>query len=194
MPKPLLSSFFNRRVIKVAHDLIGSTLARRRGKKTERYTITETEAYDGEKDLACHASKGRTLRTEVMFGPPGHAYVYFVYGVHWMLNIVTGPKGYPAAVLIRGLEGMKGPGVLTNRLKIDKELNGARLSKKSGLWIEQARVKIPTKRIKRGPRIGVDYAGPLWSKKKWRFFTDSAGGSTAGNAAGDRRIGYRRAA
>ena len=131
--------------------------------------ITETEAYDGFNDKASHASRGRTARNSIMFGPAGHAYVYFVYGIHWMLNVVTGPKDYPAAVLIRGLEGLNGPARLTKALGIDKSLNGKLLGKTSGLWIEPRTVRIPPSKIKASPRIGVDYAGPIWSKKKWRF-------------------------
>ena len=104
MKKPLSQSFFNRHVLKVAYELIGCYLVRKIENKIERYMITETEAYDGLEDLACHASKGRTKRTEIMFGPAGHAYIYFVYGIHWMLNITTGPVDYPAAVLIRGID------------------------------------------------------------------------------------------
>jgi DNA-3-methyladenine glycosylase len=173
MNKVLPSSFFDRPVLEVAHDLIGCYLVRTRKGKTERYMITETEAYDGVKDLACHASKGRTKRTEVMFGPPGRTYVYFVYGIHWLLNIVTGPEEYPAAVLIRGIEGFKGPAILTKKLGITGELNGKIISPSSGLWIEARTTDIPEKQIERTPRIGVDYAGPVWSKKKWRFVLKS---------------------
>jgi DNA-3-methyladenine glycosylase len=103
----LTMAFFNRPTIKVAEDLIGCSLARRRGGKIERFMITETEAYDGWKDMASHVSHGKTKRNEIMFRLAGHIYVYFTYGMHWMLNIVTGPKDYPAAVLIRGVENLK---------------------------------------------------------------------------------------
>jgi DNA-3-methyladenine glycosylase len=173
MKKVLPSSFFNRSTLTVARELIGCYLVRLRNGKIERHLITETEAYHGIKDLACHASKGRTERTEIMFGPAGYAYVYFVYGIHWMLNIVTGPIGHPSAVLIRGLEGMKGPAVLTKKLGITGELNGKKLSRKNGLWIEKVKMQSAGGRtrnkIQRTPRIGIDYAGPIWSKKKWRF-------------------------
>jgi len=168
MKKILTQSFFNRPVVEVAEDLIGCYLVRRTQGKTERYMITETEAYDGCNDLACHASKGRTSRTDIMFAEAGHIYVYLVYGMHWMLNIVTGPKDYPAAVLIRGIEGLHGPARVTKKLQIDKGLNRKKLGKESGLWIEPGE-KIPKRKIKKTPRIGVDYAGPIWSKKKWRF-------------------------
>ncbi len=160
-------SFFNRSVLGVAYDLIGCCLVRNTDGNIERYMITETEAYDGERDLACHASKGRTKRTEVMFGPAGYAYVYFCYGMHWMLNIVTGPKDYPAAVLIRGVEDIHGPGRVTKKLNITGILNGKKLSSDNGLWIEKFAIK--NIQVKRTARVGVDYAGPIWSKKKWRF-------------------------
>ena len=148
--------------------------------------IVETEAYIGEGDLACHASKGRTLRTEVMFGEPGYAYVFVVYGLHCCLNAVTEPDGYPAAVLIRaiepldGLEMMKrnrrrasrlidigsGPAKLCQAMVVDKSMNGMSLEGDS-LWIEDRGLE-PGK-IVAGPRIGVDYAG-AYRNKPWRFF------------------------
>jgi DNA-3-methyladenine glycosylase len=133
--------------------------------------ITETEAYVGPHDLACHASRGRTERTQAMFGPPGTFYLYLVYGLHWMLNVVTGPIGYPAAVLIRSLEGMTGPGRLTNSLGITGELNGQKADERSGMWFT-GRQKAA--RFIRTPRIGVEYAGPIWSAKKYRFVIQGA--------------------
>lgn len=114
----------------------------------------------------------------MMFRSAGHIYVYFTYGMHWMLNIVTGPEDYPAAVLIRGVVSedgkivMNGPAKLTKFLGINGKLNGKVLSKKNGLWIELTKNKIPDKKIKRTPRIGVTYAGPVWANKKWRFVTN----------------------
>jgi len=137
--------------------------------------ITEVEAYDGEKDLACHASKGRTTRTEVMYQPGGRWYVYLCYGVHEMLNLVTGPADYPAAVLIRGLDTVSGPGRLTKHLGIDRDLNGAAATRISGLHLEDHGVVLARSRIKSGPRIGVDYAGPVWAAKPWRFWIENAG-------------------
>jgi DNA-3-methyladenine glycosylase len=163
------SSFFNRRTIDVARDLIGYYLVRKRGRKTERHMITETEAYDGFSDKASHASRGKTKRNVIMFGSAGYIYVYFVYGNHWMLNIVTGPKDYPAAVLIRGIEDANGPGRLTKKLGITGSSNGKKVGRASGLWIEKRWHHIPAKMIQRMPRIGVNYAGPVWAKKKWRF-------------------------
>ena len=104
-----------------------------------------------------------------MFGPAGYIYIYLVYGMYWMLNIVTGPTDYPAAVLIRGAGEFSGPGKLTKHLKITGELNRMKLSDKTGLWIEKSSFIVPENQILETPRIGVDYAGPIWSKKEWRF-------------------------
>ncbi len=168
MNRILTQSFFQRNVVEVAEDLIGCYLVREIDNKEERYVITETEAYDGCEDLACHASKGRTTRTEVMFGEAGHIYIYLIYGMYWMLNIVTGEKDYPAAVLIRGVEDVNGPGRLTKRLQINKNLNGKALGKESGLWIEKSDKDL-VRTIEKSARVGVDYAGPIWAKKEWRF-------------------------
>ena len=135
--------------------------------KTTKHIITEVEAYDGINDKACHASKGRTVRTEIMFGPAGFWYVYLCYGMYDMLNIVTGPKDYPAAVLIRGVEGINGPGRLTKTLKITRALNGKKVDQKNGLWIEQG-ISVSKNEIARTPRIGVAYAG-AYAQKPWRF-------------------------
>ncbi len=168
MGNMLTSSFFNRKTETVARELLGKYLVRDiHGVKTN-YVITETEAYIGPHDLACHASKGRTARTEVMYGKPGRMYIYFVYGMHYMLNIVTEEVGYPAAVLIRGIEGASGPGRLTKKLHIAKNLHGMTLSKKSGLWIEEG-AYVSDKDILRTPRIGIEYAGDVWKNKKLRF-------------------------
>ena len=165
----LSKRFFNRPAERVARDLLGKYLVRKIGGKTTVYKIIETEAYVGPHDLACHASKGRTKRTEVMFGPPGVFYVYFCYGVHWMLNVVVLEKEYPAAVLIRGVEGASGPGRVTRKLRITGQLNGKLAAKKSGLWFENRGEKISRRNIKRTPRIGVGHVGPVWSTKKYRF-------------------------
>jgi DNA-3-methyladenine glycosylase len=145
--------------------------------------ITEVEAYDGPKDRACHAHCGRTERNAVMFGPAGHWYVYFCYGVHFMLNIVTGEVGYPAAVLIRGGKGSRGskgskraiefngPGKITKVLRIDKRLTNKRASRASGLWIEDRGIVVPSSSIKRTSRIGVAYAGS-WARKPYRFLLE----------------------
>jgi DNA-3-methyladenine glycosylase len=164
----LPSSFFARDALGVAHDLIGTLLVREIQGVREAAMITETEAYIGPHDLACHAAKGRTPRTDVMFGPPGRWYVYFVYGMHWMLNIVTNDDGFPAAVLIRGVVGTNGPGRVAKRFGVDKTLYGLPADETSGLWIEKGTAPVDTSQILRTPRIGVDYAGP-WALEPFRF-------------------------
>ncbi|MDP3729303.1 MAG: DNA-3-methyladenine glycosylase [bacterium] len=220
--KILSSQFFkNKNTIKIAKQLLGKFLMRRYRGKTRAYIITEVEAYDGFKDKASHAHLGKTERNKIMFGDAGHWYVYFTYGMHWMLNIVTGPKEYPAAILIRSVRiagrpessrrtalnspehgrgtTINGPARLTKALHIDKKFNGKKADKKSGLWIaasnplrraspkgrENRRLNIGNPpspkasaddshsfkrmRIKKSPRVGVDYAGPIWAKKLYRF-------------------------
>lgn len=173
MRKILSSSFFNRPTLIVAKDMLGKFIVWRRRGKEIALVITEVEAYDGPDDKASHASRGRTERNKAMFGPPGFWYVYFTYGMHWMLNIVTGPKDYPSAVLIRGAGDISGPARLTKFLHIDRGLNGKLASRASGLWFEDRGVIIKTKDIKAGPRVGVAYAGPIWAKKKYRFILDN---------------------
>ncbi|MEX2114151.1 MAG: DNA-3-methyladenine glycosylase [Pirellulales bacterium] len=172
LPSPasrLLShDFYARPALAVAKELLGKVLVRRINGQDVTAVIHETEAYIGPHDLACHASKGRTPRTEVMFGPAGHWYVYFIYGIHWMLNVVTGDVDHPAAVLIRGAGDWTGPAKLTKALAIDKGLNGEPSVPTSGLWIEDRGLRIARGRIERTPRIGVDYAGP-WAAKPYRF-------------------------
>jgi len=167
MPRVLGKNFFNRDTKLVAQELIGKYLVRKVNGKIISAMITETEAYDGFQDKASHAHKGQTPRTSIMFGHPGHFYVYLCYGMYYMLNISTREHGYPAAVLIRGVEGANGPGKLTKLLKIDRKLNGSEVAKSSGLWLEDRGVK--GLKITKTPRIGVNYAGPVWTAKKWRF-------------------------
>ena len=156
--------FFARPVLEVAPELLGKDLVCDRG----RFMMTEVEAYDGPEDKACHGRFGRTKRTEVMFGPAGHWYVYRIYGMYWMLNIVTGDEGYPSAVLIRGVGEYRGPGKLTRELDIDQSFNGQLASVQSGLWIEHSNRHIAPSDIERTARIGVEYAG-AWAKKPYRF-------------------------
>jgi DNA-3-methyladenine glycosylase len=131
--------------------------------------ITEVEAYNGESDLACHARAGRTQRTGPLYESGGIWYVYLCYGIHEMLNLVVGPKDWPAAVLIRAVEGIKGPGRVTKQLNIDRRLNRAPAKAASGLWLEDRSVHVPDNCIQVTPRVGVDYAGPIWANKPWRF-------------------------
>jgi DNA-3-methyladenine glycosylase len=168
MPAILPPSFFDRSTLAVARELLGQTLVRRVEGKTYRLPITETEAYDGWRDKASHAHRGQTPRNMPMFSRPGTIYVYFTYGMHWMLNISTREEGYPAAVLIRGAGDIAGPARLTKFLRIDKTLTGLPLGRRSGLWIEEG-VRIPPRRILRTPRIGIQSAGEPWVGKPWRF-------------------------
>ena len=170
-------SFFERKTLVVTKDLLGKYLVRKIGNRVIREKITEVEAYVGPYDLACHSSRGKTERNKVMFEKAGTIYVYFTYGMHWMLNIVTEKKDYPAAILIRGTEHYKGPAILTKNLKIDKSLNGQKLGTKSGLWIEED-VSCDTMiyhsvskklRIERSPRVGINFAPEPWRSKKYRF-------------------------
>ena len=157
---------------RIARDLLGCRLVvRLPGGETRSALITETEAYHGPDDRACHASRGRTARTEVMFGPAGRWYVYLCYGMHEMLNLVTGPADWPAAVLIRGVEGVTGPGRVTRAFGIGRSLNGAEASPLSGLWIERDEASGPVlpHEVLAGPRVGIDYAGAEWADKPWRF-------------------------
>jgi DNA-3-methyladenine glycosylase len=169
--KVLDSTFFDRPAENVAFDLIGCRLNWRRGNKPESRIITETEAYIGPDDLASHAARGRTKRNEAMFGPPGALYIYFVYGVHWMLNVVTGPVGYPAAVLIRSVESIIGPARLTKALAITGALNGQPATEETGLWFSEG-PRPPRRQILRSARIGVGYAASVWALKPYRFKLD----------------------
>lgn len=166
--------FYNRPTVEVAESLIGKSLCRRSSKNIYRHIITEVEAYDGPHDKACHASKGRTPRNAVMFGSAGHWYVYLCYGVHWMLNIVTGPEDYPAAVLIRGVGEWDGPGKLTKALSIDKALNTTTATDTSDLWVEDVGIIPNSLHIERTPRIGIGYAGEEWINKPWRFVLNNS--------------------
>ena len=180
----LKREFFERKTLVVARELLGKYLIHRIGTKIISGMITETEAYHGFRDLASHASRGRTKRTEIMFGPAGHAYIYLIHGMYYCLNVVTEREEYPAAVLIRGVEidqksnlknknfkskiKIDGPGKLTRHFQIDKNLNGIDVTASRELWIEDRGLRIPSRSIKRTPRIGIDYAGP-YKDKKWRF-------------------------
>lgn len=168
MKKVLGKSFFERDTLTVARELLGKYLVRNIRGKDIAVMITEVEAYDGLDDKASHAHKGETARNAVMFGDAGRWYVYLVYGMYEMLNIVTGAHGYPAAVLIRGTDGIAGPGRLTKFLHITRAQNGLRAIRTNKLWIEDRGVLVPEQKIRKTTRIGVDYAG-VWAKKKYRF-------------------------
>jgi DNA-3-methyladenine glycosylase len=173
---PLSLSFYDRPALVVARELLGKVLVLQEGGQRRSGRIVETEAYVGAHDLACHAAKGRTARTEVLFGPPGRAYVYLVYGMHHCFNVVTEPEGTAAAVLVRGLEPIEG-------LAVGARTDGpGKLCKVMGITLEHNREDllgprvfledgpgIPERRVQRGPRIGVDYSG-AWAKKPYRLW------------------------
>jgi DNA-3-methyladenine glycosylase len=185
----LTRSFYARSTRQLAQALLGCRLVRRwNGHRLSGY-IVETEAYIGETDLACHARAGRTARNAVMYGPAGLAYVYFTYGMHWMLNVVSEEEHYPAAVLIRALEPQegidlmqqhrpvprpielcRGPAKLTQALRIDQTLNGVDLCNRRGdLWIETG-VPVPARSVVRGPRVGLFNTPEPWKSKPWRYW------------------------
>jgi len=166
--KRLSRDFYIRDVLDVAPEVPGKNMViRLPGGSQERFRITEVEAYRGSEDRACHAFKGRTARTEVMFDQGGKLYIYLIYGMYWMLNIVTGEKDNPQAILIRGVEQYPGPGKLTKSLGIDKSYYGEDLIFSDRIWLEDIGLVQP---VKFGPRIGIDYAGEYWMSKPWRYY------------------------
>ncbi len=188
--KALPPSFYNRPTLTVARELLGARLVRILDGVKLVGLISETEAYFGFDDLASHAKAGRTIRTAPMFGPPGHAYIYFTYGNHWMLNAVTEKEGFPAAVLIRAIQPIEGievmmerrqgrdtlgPGKLTQALGITKSENNVNLTEaNSSLWIEAGQV-IPNKSVTIGPRVGLNKTPEPWLSKPWRFLVNNRG-------------------
>ncbi len=181
-------AFFARPTLDVARELLGRRLVRvERGRRLSGW-IVEAEAYIGQEDLACHAHVGRTPRNQVMWGPPGRAYVYFTYGMHWCLNVVTEQEGRPAAVLLRGLlpvEGLAtmrrrrgrppddqvadGPAKLCQALSIDGRLNGHDLcAPDARLFVERVRLR-PRGLVTVGPRVGLNTVPEPWKSKPWRF-------------------------
>jgi len=187
--------FYDRPAVEVAWDLLGCRLVRLQNGQRLAGMIMETEAYQGEADLGCHASAGKTPRTAVMYGPPGHAYVYFTYGMHWLLNAVTDGEGIPAAVLIRAIQPVEGesqmaknrpinaerpgwtdgPAKLTQALQINGDLNQADLcSQAGGLWIEKGEI-IPEDHISQTPRVGLNSVPEPWRSIPWRFIVSQGG-------------------
>lgn len=164
--------YFNRPTLTVARSLIGKYLVRVVDGRILAGKIVEVEAYVGPEDKACHASKGRTKRTDVMFGPGGIAYVYLIYGMYHCLNVVTEREEFPSAVLIRAIEIdgalIDGPGRLCRALQIDRGLNRLDLTTGESLWFEDRGVSVGKGNVRAYPRVGVDYAG-VWAKKLWRF-------------------------
>jgi DNA-3-methyladenine glycosylase len=172
----LSRSFFARPALVVARELLGKVLVHRTGARERSGIIVETEAYLGERDLASHAARGRTARTDVMFGPPGHAYVYFIYGMHHCMNVVTGEDGTAEAVLLRALAPLHGieadlrtdgPGKLCRVLGIDRAHNRSDLVR-GDLFFRDG-TPPPRGKVARGPRVGFNYAG-AWSRKPYRYW------------------------
>ena len=180
----LKKSFYCQSTIEIAKQLLGKFLCRKINGKLYIGKIVETEAYLGRKDLACHASRGMTERNKAMFGPAGHAYVYFIYGMYYCLNVVTEKENSPCAILIRALEPINpsrcsrerkfsfpttnGPAKLCREFKIDKKLNSWDLTRGKKLWIENGEAIKPSQ-IKKSKRVGVDYAG-IWKDRLLRFY------------------------
>jgi DNA-3-methyladenine glycosylase len=187
-PARLPRSFFDRPALSVARALLGTHLVRTEGGQRLAGIISETEAYSGEDDLGCHCKAGRTPRTQVMYGPPGHAYVYFTYGMHWCLNFVVEAHGFPAAVLIRALiptEGLEliaarragvpaqhwtdGPAKVCQAFAIDKAFNGADLcAGQAILFVEDGKL-VPDSSVTIGPRVGLNSVPEPWKSVPWRF-------------------------
>ncbi len=162
----LKADFYSKNALEMAPLLIGKLLCRKIGEQTIKLRITETESYYGIEDTASHAHKGKTPRNEPMFEKGGITYIYLCYGVHNLLNIVSGEKDNPEAVLIRGVEGFDGPGKLTKALQITREHNKVDLSKSNEIWIEDDGVKL---NYIQTPRIGINYASEEFRNKNWRF-------------------------
>ena len=172
---------FNRPTLQVARDLVGKFIVRNYQDRQFSAMITEVEAYKGPQDRACHAYKGlRTRRVEPLYGEGGTVYVYLVYGLHWLLNFSTAGKDKPEGVLIRGIltdpaterRLILGPGRVTRYLKIDKSLDGMDATESKRIWLEDRGVRIAPASIRKGPRIGIDFAGPYWGVRLWRFWID----------------------
>lgn len=165
--------FFHRDCLETAPELVGKILAHRLDDgSVMKIRITETEAYRGTEDKACHASKGRTKRTEVLYHECGLIYIYLCYGIHWLMNITTGEKEQPQCVLIRAGENYNGPAKLTKYLKIDKSLNNKSIINNPEIWIEDDGYR---PKIKTAKRVGIDYAGNEWADKQWRFIDSEKG-------------------
>jgi len=159
--------FFTKDVLEVAPLLPGNIVVRVINGVKKEFQIVEVEAYRGTEDLACHACKGRTKRTEIMYHEGGHIYMYLIYGMYWMFNIVTGPKDDPQAILIRSVEGAIGPGRVSRVLEMDKSFYGENIFESDRISIIKG---INPVQICSAPRIGIDYAGEYWSKMPWRFY------------------------
>ncbi|UFS70028.1 DNA-3-methyladenine glycosylase [Geomonas sp. RF6] len=174
MSPKLPSHFYERDAVTVARDLLGQYLCRPVDGVLRIGKIVETEAYLGPHDLAAHSSKGLTARTSVLFGPPGHAYIYLIYGIYCCLNVVTDQEGSGSAVLLRALEPVaniaartQGPGLLCKALAIDRSLNSCDLQGDELFLAPPPKAEAFS--IVEAPRVGVDYAGP-WAERLLRFY------------------------
>lgn len=167
MSQRLGYSFFCRDALEIAPEILGKALVRvfPDGLKL-CLPVTEVEVYRGMEDRACHASKGISDRNRVMFSRGGYIYMYLVYGMHWMFNIVTGAPGNPEALLIRGAGDISGPGRLTRQLQMGSEFYGEDLTESDRIWLEDAP---PMNNFTTGPRVGIDYAGEPWASIPWRY-------------------------
>jgi len=189
---PLRRDFYDRPALEVARDLLGKTLVRIESGDAISGSIVEAEVYRGEEDLGCHCRAGRTPRTAVMYGPPGFVYVYFTYGIHWMLNFVVEKEGYPAAILIRAIEPFSGleiiaarrgkqpqklwtngPGKLCQALNIDKRFNGSDLCSEGALLYVEDGEPVPGSSVTTGPRVGLNNVPEPWKSIPWRFRVSS---------------------
>ena len=176
-PKRLGRNFFTQPTLKVARELLGKYLVRKIDSRKLVGKIIETEAYIGPKDKASHAYGGKiTSRNKAEYLVGGHIYIYLIYGMYWQLNVTTSEEGKPECVLIRALEVAgedknvaSGPGKLCRYLKLDKSFYGEDLTRSKRIWVEDRGEKMSSSDIKRTTRIGIDYAGPYWANKKWRF-------------------------
>ncbi|MGN1003150.1 MAG: DNA-3-methyladenine glycosylase [Oscillospiraceae bacterium] len=169
--KRLEKDFFARSCLEVAPELCGKLLCRRLpDSRVLTLRISETEAYNGVEDTACHAHKGKTARSEMLWREPGTIYVYLCYGIHWLMNVITGAEGDPQGVLIRACEGYEGPGKLTKYLGVTKELNGMSFLDSEEIWIADDGF---SPEIKTDKRVGIAYADPQDRDRPWRFIAQS---------------------
>ncbi len=169
MAERLKREYYGQPATILAQDLIGKLLCRETQEGVLKCRITETECYYGEEDTACHASKGKTDRTKILYERGGLAYVYLCYGMHSLFNVVTGQEGHPEAVLIRGISDQNGPGKLTRAMGIDRGLNGEDLVVSSRLWIEDDGFR---PKVRTDKRVGIDYATPKYRDILWRYLID----------------------
>ncbi len=178
----LTRASFNLPTLRVSRDLLGKFIVRRHRGRQLAAMITEVEAYKGPRDRAAHTFGGRrTARVEPLYADGGTAYVYLVYGIHWLLNFSTAGAGTPEGVLIRGVltaddakpRLVSGPSRVTAYLRIDRRLDHVDATHSPVMWLEDRGIRFSARRIMTGPRVGIDYAGAYWSARRWRFWIDS---------------------